>query len=124
MCVCLSLFANYKWQLLLDRLGKCLVSTVNPSSHEIASQFGLAICLQAKIYSRVNAPVFSCMNQRPGETAISQRAIPAVTVDRQRPVEKATTTAIGLLYTETDRVKTAKMQKVKTASWQEAVHRH
>ena len=45
-CVCLSVFANCRSQLLIDRLVtyiKLFVSTVIPSSHEFASQFGLAI---------------------------------------------------------------------------------
>ena len=44
--ICLSLFANGRSQLLLDRLGRCLklfVSTESVSCHEFASQFGLAI---------------------------------------------------------------------------------
>ena len=43
---CLSLFANCRSQFLLDRLGR---STVIASSHESASQFGLANFLYAKI---------------------------------------------------------------------------
>ena len=42
-----SLFANFRSQFLLNRLGRCLklfVSTVGPSSHEFASQFCLPIC--------------------------------------------------------------------------------
>ena len=43
--VCVSLFANYRLQFLLDRLGryfKLFVSTVISFSHAFASQFGLA----------------------------------------------------------------------------------
>ena len=43
--ICLSLFANYRQQFLLDRFGRYLkvfVSTVITSSHAFASQFGLA----------------------------------------------------------------------------------
>ena len=43
--VCLSLFANYGSQFLLDRLGRYLklfVSTAIPSSHAFTSQFSLA----------------------------------------------------------------------------------
>ena len=47
-----ALFANCRWQFLLDRLGSCLklfVSTESTSSHEFASQFGLAIfCIREK----------------------------------------------------------------------------
>ena len=49
--VCLSLFANCRSQFLFDRLGRCLklfVSPVIPSSHEFASQFGLAIFFTSK----------------------------------------------------------------------------
>ncbi len=47
----MSLFANGRSQFLLDRLGRCVtlfVSTESTSSHEFASQFGLAIFLYAK----------------------------------------------------------------------------
>ena len=43
--ICLSIFANYTQQFLLDRLRryhKLFVSTEGPSSHEFAFQFGLA----------------------------------------------------------------------------------
>ena len=44
--VCRSTFADCRSQFLLDRLGRCLkliVSYRGTSSHELASQFGLAI---------------------------------------------------------------------------------
>ena len=47
----LSLLANCRPQFLLDCLGRCLklfISTGSTSSHESASQFGLAIFLYAK----------------------------------------------------------------------------
>ena len=47
----LSLLANSRSQFLLDCLGRCLklfISTDSTSSHEFASQFGLAIFLYAK----------------------------------------------------------------------------
>ena len=47
----LSLLANCRSQFLLDCLGRCLklfVSTDSTSSHELTSQFGLAIFLYAK----------------------------------------------------------------------------
>ena len=47
----LSLLANCRSQYLLDCLGRCLklfVSTDSTSSHEFASQFGLAIFLYTK----------------------------------------------------------------------------
>ena len=64
---CVSLFANCMTQFLLDRLGiyiTLFVSTVIPSSHTFASQFGLAICFWRKTpnnyrENRVVARVFS-----------------------------------------------------------------
>ena len=49
--VCRSTFADGRSQFLLDRLGRCLkliVSYRGTSSHEFASQFGLAFFLYAK----------------------------------------------------------------------------
>ena len=49
--VCMSLSANYRSQFLLDRLGRYLklsILTDIPSSHEFASQFGLAIFLSRR----------------------------------------------------------------------------
>ena len=49
--VCRSTFADCRSQFLLDRLGRCLrliVSYRGTSSHEFASQFGLAFFLYAK----------------------------------------------------------------------------
>ena len=51
MSVCVSLFANYRSQYLLNRLGryiKLLISTDIPSSQEFAYQFGLVFFLHAK----------------------------------------------------------------------------
>ena len=48
--ICLSLFANWRSQFLLDRVERCiklLASTESTSCHEFASQFGLAIFLHA-----------------------------------------------------------------------------
>ena len=78
------MFANCWSQFLLDRLGRYLnlfVSTVGPSSHEFASQFGIAIVMGKKdpqtiAVTELPARVLRWMNQRP------------VTVDHQRPVEK------------------------------------
>ena len=53
----MSLFANCRSQFLLDRLGRCLklfVSTVIPSSHEFASQFGLVIIIIMYLCSKLN----------------------------------------------------------------------
>ena len=78
----MSLFTNGRSQFLLDRLGRYLklfVSTESTSSHEFASQFGLAILLcknTQKLAETVSpARVFIWMNQRPA-------------IDHQRPVEK------------------------------------
>ena len=49
--VCRSTFADCRSQFLLDRLGRCLKLTVSyrgTSSHEFASQFGLAFFIREK----------------------------------------------------------------------------
>ena len=51
LSVCLSLFANYRWQFLLDRLGryrKLFVSTLISFSHAFACHFGRANFLHTK----------------------------------------------------------------------------
>ena len=72
MPVSVSLFGNYRSQFLLNRLGryrKLFESTAIPSSHEFASQFGLAKLLQAKKNPqneriiRVTARVFSLSSE-------------------------------------------------------------
>ena len=51
LSVCQSTFADCRAQFLLDRLGRCLKLIVpyrGTSSHEFASQFGLAFFLYEK----------------------------------------------------------------------------
>ena len=79
----MSLFANYRWQFLLDRLGKCLklfVSTEGTSSHEFAYQFDLAI-----FYTR-KTPNHLAETVSPARTFIWMNRRQAI--DRQRSVEK------------------------------------
>ena len=74
----MSLFANYRTQFLLDRLGRYLklfVSTVGHSYHEIASHFGLAI-----LYKRKTSKNY-CGTESPASVQLNE---PATPVDRQR----------------------------------------
>ncbi len=72
-----SLFANCRSQFLLDRHGRCLklfVSTDSTSSHEFASQFGLAIVLYAKNAlkpCRLRECLFQWTSDRPRKRAVS-----------------------------------------------------
>ena len=91
--VCLSLFANCRSQFLLDRLGRYLklfVSTVIPSSHELASQFGPSTFVLAKNTQNYRKNC-ECSVDRTSETARTQTAVTAVKVDRQQPVRTVTT---------------------------------
>ena len=71
--VCLSMLANSRSQVLLDRLGRCIklfVSTKNTSCHEFAYQFGLEIFYTRKTTKTIAntespARLFICKKQRP-----------------------------------------------------------
>ena len=67
-------FGNGRSQLLLDRLGRCLklfVSTDSTSSHELASQFGLAFFYTRKTLNTSGKPgrQCQCLFQWPATTS-------------------------------------------------------
>ena len=82
----MSLFANFSSEFLHDRLGRWLklfVSTDGPSSHEFASQFGLAIFYTRKTpkhyrEDRISRPVECLLNEQ--ASAPSKTRVMPVTV--------------------------------------------
>ena len=105
--VCMLVLANCGSQLLLDRLGICLkliVSTDITSSHEVASQFGLAFFYTRKAPTtyREDGPSLKCLLNEKVPLRRTQ------SIDHQRPAGPATTRAVNVVIAATDWANTAK----------------
>ena len=90
--VCLSVLVNCRSQFLLDHLGRCFklfISTDSISSHEFASQFGVAFCFYSKTTQKLSrrptltqVPVEQVLNEK-GRNAGHGRSITSDQPERQ-----------------------------------------
>ena len=91
----MSLFANFRSQLLLDRLGiwlKLIVSFESISCHEFASQFGLEFVLYAK-----KIPNISFIQSRPAIVSPASKAVRLTTESwLGAPIQRTATVVCGV----------------------------